>query len=520
MVIDFGRVSVKMACLEPSATGFALLAYDVRDISLPQAFGKEASEFIRSFMARYFLSGNEATLTISDPEAVFIKHLSLPHMVRAEMQEAIKLQMKLELPFTPEESIFDYQVVREYTDAEQVRKVNVVSIFSKRSMIEKFISLAKENNLLVVKISSAPFDYAAILHQFKSNQSVTAILDAGTRHTFLALYKNARLIFIRQLGFSFLKLKLSLCGTVTADECKIEISPEKADTILKTMGIPHNSSAVGEGLVSPQCVISLMQPTLENLVKELKRSFDYAASGPGAGAPDICYLTGNSSTLKNFSLYLQEEFKLAMASLPIPSCIDVSKIDGEKLAQDRQEITGFLGAILGGPINLLPQELRVHKLEPLARLLVRVAGVLIGVILLSSFIFLELEVRNYNKRLKIARQHSQVIQEINALKQTIDSQEKLEWTVLKNEAPVSALLKLISMLIPQNMLLNEMTFDQQSHLLIMRGTVLVGEEVSENVVVDFIKKIEASKFFSEATLVSFQKSAVGNEFEIKCSVRR
>lgn len=518
LAIDFGQAAIKMLLLESLGSSWKVLAYGIKNISQTESLKDEAIGFIQGFLKTNAVSEKEVCLVISEPDSFFIKNLTLPQMPKEELVSAIHLQIKSELPFASQESIFDFQVIREYADEERGKKIDLICVFARASTLDKYLSIAKDSGLMPVRVSCSPFDYAVFLRIIKSKAPITAILDVGFQNAHIALYKDSLLFFVRELRFSTAKLLESLQDTLVTEKGRITISPEQAKEILHDTGIPFGGSEQGPGLLSNQQLISLMRPTLETLVRELGRSFDYVISNLNLGAPSILYLAGGGSKLKNLAAFLSKELGFEVASLDIPSYFDVSKVDEKSFVDDQNQIIGVLGAALLGTINLLPQAMKAQRFESFQRRFLRNAGVIFVGILLLFFLMFQFQSASYSQRIKIAKVQVSAMDEINKLKRTIGSRESLQADIQKNKVPVSGLLKALSVAIASNVFLDEMSFDQKDHILILRGIVLAGEESSQSALVDFIKKIRGLRFFTETSLVASKQSATGQQFEIKCTV--
>lgn len=75
-------------------------------------------------------------------------------------------------------------------------------------------------------------------------------------------------------------------------------------------------------------------------------------------------------------------------------------------------------------------------------------------------------------------------------------------------------MALISHITPGNIELEELSLNQDNHILILKGLVSSGSNTAEAELTEFIKALEASSFFSEATLISSQNISGTQKFEI------
>jgi hypothetical protein len=82
------------------------------------------------------------------------------------------------------------------------------------------------------------------------------------------------------------------------------------------------------------------------------------------------------------------------------------------------------------------------------------------------------------------------------------------------------LLKLISVLAPKEVVLNELTVNQPARLLILKGIIFDSANNAETVLTDFMKRLEDSSFILDSNLVSSRRSADIQQFEINCSFEK
>lgn len=518
--IDFGQAFLKIAILSASEQGLKLSAYSVKEIVLTEVTRKDVVGFIEDFVKTNEFQEKEVHLTFSDPDAFFVKILTLPQMPREELFSAIPWQIKSEIPFLSAESVFEFYVIREYADEERNKKMDVLSVFAKNSSLDKYISLVRQCGLVPVKITSSPFDYAALLRSVKPEIPVVAVLDVGSQYSYLALYKESALVYVRKLSFSSLKLAESLVGTLVTETGRLEISFERAREILRDMGIPLSETADVVKDIPRQHVLSLMRPILENLIKDVERSFDYLSSSLGIGAPEVFYMTGGGSKVKNFEVYLNQELKIPVRFFPIFKLFQVALLDQDKFLKDQNQLASVLGAALPSAFNFLPSELRVHPYEFVQKLSLRLIAVILGVFFIFSFIFLNFEAHRVNKKIRFASVQLEDLGMVRMLKQKIDAKTALRSKALEGKVPCSGLLKLISALVPDSVLLDELIFIAKDHSVLLRGVIAQQGDSKESILVDFINKCEASQFITQATLVTSKLENGVSRFEIRCDVAR
>lgn len=520
--VDFGKTVVKIACLEASIGGFKLLNYDLKTISIDERKEEVFQEFINNFLKSSDIETKEIYLNIPISDTVVIKYLSLPVLPKDELFAAAKWQLKEEIPFDLETALFDWQMVREYTDEEGAKKNGVIFVAAKKETIADVVSIARACHLSVSGITTSLFNYTNILSCCPQVSPVSAILHIGNTGTSLGIYNNNRLNFSRKLIFSSGKLIQSLTGSLFTGKGKIEVSSEEAQNIIYTFGIPQDSSQMITDVLPASQVISLIRPHLETLVRELKSSFDYVSLNFNIEHPRILYLTGGGANLKNLNAYLREKLNIEVFCLSLPESINTEKIAAQRLEADKNQIVNAAAMALKGKfsVDLLPKEIKERKREFIQVFSLRAAGIVIGTVFLFLLFAVEQQVKDYKSRLKKAQVYLQNLLPVDVLKEKINLKEELIDNIQKGSVPAEGILKLISVLVPPEIILEELLLDQFSHYLTLRGTITVSENAVRPVLISFMQQLEKSLFIAEARLVFSEKKSGAQKFEIKCDLIR
>jgi hypothetical protein len=130
------------------------------------------------------------------------------------------------------------------------------------------------------------------------------------------------------------------------------------------------------------------------------------------------------------------------------------------------------------------------------------------------------QINDYRKRLTIAKLHLQSVSEIKGSKEIVDLKEGLIDVIHAGRVPVGGLLKLVSAVVPPSIILDELSLDQFSHLLLLKGVVTLSKDSVEKVLTDFMQDLEKSAFVLEAHLVNSKEDLGVNSFVIKCDLAK
>ncbi len=519
--IDFGASFIKMVYLEARGARFILLAYALNKINSIEKTSEELSLALREMLKANSITSKEVYLSISDPEQIFIKKLSLPVMPKNDLLNAVKWKLKDEFTLGSDESVSDLQIIREYTDNEDAKKIELSCIFAKKEVINKYLSAVAACGLMPLRISNSIFDYCSILNSLSVKPQISAILDIGQSRSNITIYQNNKLCFVRNLNLSVARFSASLVGALETDKGKIEISPDEAHQLIQQYGIILDESVKLQGAVSASQLTPLMRPLLEILAKELTRSFDFFKSESALGAPEILYITGGGANLKNLDIYLTEQLKFKVEKLPLPDSLDIENVDKEKFSSDANLLSSAIGlGVSTFGINLLPSEIKSQKVELIQKSTLRITAIAISAIFIFSWFVVSFQVRDYKKRLKIAKLHLQSVEEVKKLKQMVDARENYIDKIHIGKVPSGGLLKLIGAVIPANIILDEFDFNQTSHSMHLKGVITASQDSVEKVLTDFMNALEVSNFITEANLIHSMDNQGIHNFEIECQLTK
>jgi len=520
--IECGQAFFKIAYLEPHKRKLRLIDCLVSKSSLAKDSKEDLAALINSFLKKNSIVGPQVYLTISDPDSVAIKHLELPLLPKSEIIGAARWQLKEDLSFDLEEAIIGWEIVREFIDQEQTKKNEVVFAVASAKTIDQYVSLLNQCGLTPSKVSLAPFNYGSILKHNLKDSKAQSIIDISYSETTLYMYVDAKLRFVRKIPFSSERLTKDLTGTLISDKGKVQLSYKQAEQIKQKFGMPEDQKQSLEANIGAIQLISLLRPHLEVLARELKRTFDYFSSEFNEEISHKLYLVGGGGNLKNLDSFLAKELSMEVLALPLPEAIDVGAIEQEKLDSCCLQLLSALGIILSDStaVNLIPKEIKAQKSELIQKVSLRVVAVVAAALFLFAILVVRLQVRDYKVRLSNVQTHLETIGEIRTLRQGILARDGLITKLQKGKVPAAGVLKTLSILVPNQVILNSVTFNQDRGVLLLQGEVLASSEVAETVLTEFMQGLEGSAFFAEASLTSSRKERAVQSFKMHCDLPR
>ena len=522
LVIGFNQAIVEMIHVELLPAGLRVLAYDV-DRILPKHEKREEAveDLIAGFLQEHSIPEREVIISISDGDAVAIHSLELPELPKGEILKAAKWKLKEDVPFDLETASIDWQFTREHTAEDGTKNNEFIFTIAEKEAIKRYLSSVYKCGLNPISITVGSFNYANILKRRLELPEVSAVLDIDYAFATLSMYIAGKLCFVRKLPVSWKMFTNALTKILVSEGGAVTLSVEEAEVMQNTIGIPLDENETEKKDIHKTNIMFLLRPALEALVRELKLSFNYFAMNFDIEKPAALFVINSGLGLKNLEQYLRKKLDMEVSYLTLPACVEMP-ISGEKGPDesDRNRISDSVGAALGGSqtINLLPSEIKAQRIESLEQVFLRLIGMTVGIIFLILILNARIQISGYQNRIKIAEVHLRVIGGIKVLKERLLLKEALMEKIQKGRVPAHGLLKVLGVLTPKTVILDEVFFDQTSHRLVLKGGVLASEETTGAVLASFMQQLESSPFFGEASLISSQRIAGSQKFEIKCDL--
>jgi Tfp pilus assembly PilM family ATPase len=390
LCVDFGESFIKVVYLQNRQGAYTLLGHGLVEFGATQKNEQDVSRFLKQLLEHNSFKAKEVAFSVSDPEGVFIKTLDLAKIPAGEEPlYVVKEQLKKELAINLDEHAWDFQVIREYTQPQGGKRIKLICVFVKKSIINKYVQAVKACGLLPKRISTSAFNYGGTLAAIAGHLPVSAVLDIAGTHSYLAIYQDNKLTFVRDLEFSTEKLRAALVGMIATKNGRIEVNVQQAKELLIRHGIPADLQMDLEFGIKGEDLFLLIRPLLEKLTAELCKAIE-DFKHTGAEAVGWFYLTGGGANLKNLDVYLAQQLKTRVSELPIPKSLIWSKIDAPEFSLEANQLGGVLGlSLITDGINLLPFEIKTPKSKLIA--LIKVLVLIWLLIFLASIILIRMQ---------------------------------------------------------------------------------------------------------------------------------
>ena len=359
--LDIGSHAIKLIGLKMTAQGPFLTQARVKEI--PYGEQKEDVNFIaetlKALLREANLKPGKVSL-IASGSGVNIRCISLPSMPKAELPEAIRWEIKSQLPFPIESAQIDFHTLGEFEE-EGVKKIHLIVVACPRQLIERTLSIAQGAGLQPAHLDVAPFALWNAMHTWYPffQEEVIALVELGSEKTGIYLFQNKILQFSREVTPAGADITHAIMEGIGSGE-EPPLLYERAEKIKREIGISAETSPERvEGESIPVAKISFfIRPVLEKLAAEINRSLDYYRNQFHVERIDRLLLTGGGANLKNVASYLADELRLPVECFnPVKEVLfDSRMVETQVLEEIGLRFTAAMGVALPAPkrIELLP----------------------------------------------------------------------------------------------------------------------------------------------------------------------
>ncbi|MFT5051540.1 MAG: type IV pilus assembly protein PilM, partial [Chlamydiales bacterium] len=398
VVVDFSRGSIKMALAETACE--AVRFQGITTILVPRASGETAAngeiavgstdwiaDQIKNEVRRKGWGGMPCACLLSRT-ATSTQSFQFPAMPDAEMREAIAMKLEETLHFELDQACFDFRRIREYEEGGHARVLALVAA-ARSDAVTSALQTLRHAGLVPVAIGAAAESLANLASLANlCEEEATIHVDMGSESTILNLFEGRLLRFSREIDTAGEAITQAFMRPIITPDGIVRLTHEQAEEVKKLAGYPDEDDRVKlpHGL-TPEAIRPLVEPVLQRLAGELRRSSSYLCSMLQRGQVDSIVLSGPSGQMKNLDKWLAEAFDTPVTYTdPVARAIAHWRLAVCDQAQSAPAGYAGFAAILGyslgshRPINLMPRGERMRQgLQQNARTFRRFTPIAAGV---------------------------------------------------------------------------------------------------------------------------------------------
>lgn len=427
-------------------------------------------------------------------EDVIVKRISIPVMPQEEIESAIRWELKEQVEFDIDTAKIKFNILGEREEEDSTKKIELIVFAYQDAGIELKVKQLKEIGLNVQSVMPLDFALAGYLSNLKTplHDEKAAIVDIGAAKTIISIIEKGRVYFTREIAIGGDAVTEAMTGVVMSEKGRMELSKEDAENMKKEQGIPSDIK-----------MLAMIRPVLEKLAGQIKSSLEYYEQHFHEAGVKKIILAGNGSRLKGLREYIIKE-----------TGVDAPEILPEE--------AGAIGLALGADfsLNMIPEKFRSEDRKAFKRFSVRIVVIILGFIVLFSYVLLCAKAVGLKKESEIQGRHWGNLQEIKAAEDKIVAYSSAIDTISLGRMDAGSVMKEISNLILSDMALDRFMIDAKEPNIRIGGIALKQDSLTE-----FMSKLESSPLFKNVKLSFSEKKAEAGQpdastFEITANIAK
>lgn len=234
----------------------------------------------------------------------------------AQLPDALTQELASQLPFEMERAQTAFVVRRQQrVDGQQECTVTVAAC--ERGQLEEDLDALWQAGWVprrVLPVAEAIVQAAQALGVIDATP--TLFMDMGQRRTTIACVEEGRVVYARDVALGVDHVTDALMTQVTIGDKTLALSRDEAQALVREVGIPEGSSPlVGSVQIPVVTYLAMIQPVLEQLVSELRRTMTSGSAGSVAHAPARLVISGESTHLPRYDTWLSAHVALPVVRM-------------------------------------------------------------------------------------------------------------------------------------------------------------------------------------------------------------
>ncbi|MBV8463109.1 MAG: type IV pilus assembly protein PilM, partial [Acidimicrobiales bacterium] len=262
------------------------------------------------------------------------REIDIPFVPDSEVDSAVRFQSEEVIPFPPDQTILSSQVLSDYTSEEGDKMRRVLVAAAHADLVNGVIDVVEKGGLTVEGVDLISSALVRAIGNHEQTEQPEAIVSVGAGLTVVVVHQGGRPQFVRTVGAGG-------NATTAAISAALDVPINDAEAIKRRMF---------EDSPQMQSADRAAQPSMQDVVSEIKNSIQYFASLPDRLPVSRLLITGGGSELHGFVQMLEEQVRL-----PVVRASPLARVDYAKLGLTDEQ-AAEVGSVLSSPIGLaLPE---------------------------------------------------------------------------------------------------------------------------------------------------------------------
>jgi len=440
---------------------------------------------VSDFVSKNAGIGSSIIVTVSGPETAFRTFL-MPKLARADLESAIKFEVKKQIPFPFEDCTYDYRPIYSIRQADSSRyKIALQAATSRfiREQLEPFETLGLEVSH-VYHTQDVIGEFLKHMPGFSEDRNYT-LLNIGLRSTEISFYKGTTLEF-------------------------------------------SHATSVSSAMLGSYPEATRYEYFAELISNEIQTSLDYYAGQYSVSFQDKIFVYGDLAYSQELLNLLNDKSGIALEPLPVNRLSNLTPRTPEQTDVFPVCLPVLAGAACQSALaNLLPREQKAARKEFTISTYGKVAVILVMLALGLSWIMFRNKLEIADRQLiELNRQvvefrHSEAFHTYNLVKRQIALDQAYLDQIKGSPSYLALNLKELSQLTPDEIKFVYLEYkpDPSDQNFYVHGLVESVEIPPELILAEYVENLSASPFYDNVAIIRHVKKTIEGKFQIDFQIR-
>ncbi len=308
--VDLGHSTIRIVEIERSSTGWVLgkaveapMPEDsVRDgvIIDPEAVG----DVIRAAMSKAHMGASSAHIAVAGA-SVIVRTVRIPQMSETSLRKSIKIEAGRYVPSSVDDSYIEFEIIGKADD----KQMDVLIVAAPKEVVESRMAAVTHAGLTAESVDVEVFaSYRSLVEADEGGgwkEKTLAMVDVGSFCTTVSVV---------QQGVFTMTRSISQGGQLLTEALKkyFRMSDEEAENGKSQLDI---SLLVDEASPKENPPLRVVQPHIDDLIREIRRSLNYFQSQQSEGdqnkTVEAILLTGGGAKLPGLAEYMAHKLGIS-----------------------------------------------------------------------------------------------------------------------------------------------------------------------------------------------------------------
>ncbi len=278
---------------------------------------KAVSAILKDLWSKNGFSKDNITVGVAN-QKVIVRVIDMPKMNEEELKGAIRFQAADYIPMPVEDTIIDFEILKEYAVKEDEQNMKVLLVAAQRDMIQGYVEALAGAGLYPKSIDVKSFammrSLIPNLPAFPSEEEsrlameTTCLLNVGAGVSNMIIVEEGLPYFVRILLFGGNDFTRAIAENLSISEAEAEelkISLSEADPV------GSGTSAEGKRELR-QKADEILHSRIGSFVREIRRSIDYCLDQTGCRAPASIVISGRGAKINGLKEELEKTLQVTV----------------------------------------------------------------------------------------------------------------------------------------------------------------------------------------------------------------